>query len=194
MCWVFLAVLGLILSSAVVYAADFYVIPVKKSTTYDPPCFDNTNRYVDCGNGTVYDTVTNLVWLKDAHCFLNKTYAAANNAAAGLGSGVCGLTDGSTPGDWRLPTMAEWVWTVQRANTMDCNNPALTDTTGTSCYTENPPFTDVQAANRYWSSTAVETLPSHAWSVQIGNGTVSDDALKSAGGNIHAWPVRSGNY
>jgi len=27
----------------------------------DPPCFDNTNRYVDCGNGTVHDTVTNLI-------------------------------------------------------------------------------------------------------------------------------------
>jgi hypothetical protein len=33
----------------------------------DPPCFDNLNRYVDCGNGTVTgtvtDTVTGLIWL-----------------------------------------------------------------------------------------------------------------------------------
>jgi hypothetical protein len=26
----------------------------------DPPCFDNTNRYVNCGNGTVTDTATGL--------------------------------------------------------------------------------------------------------------------------------------
>ena len=27
----------------------------------DPPCFDNANRYVNCGNGTVTDTATGLV-------------------------------------------------------------------------------------------------------------------------------------
>ena len=32
------------------------------------PCFDNFNRYVDCGNGTVTDTVTGLIWLQDAAC------------------------------------------------------------------------------------------------------------------------------
>jgi hypothetical protein len=72
------------------------------------PCFDNGNRYVDCGNGTVTDTVTGLVWLKNANCFGEQTYAAASQAAAGLGAGQCGLTDGSSPGDWRLPTLVEW--------------------------------------------------------------------------------------
>src|SRR5437773_9255267 len=28
-----------------------------------PPCSDNSNRYVDCGNGTVTDSVTGLTWL-----------------------------------------------------------------------------------------------------------------------------------
>ena len=37
-------------------------------TRADGPCFDNTNRYVDCGNGTVTDTVTGLIWLQDADC------------------------------------------------------------------------------------------------------------------------------
>jgi hypothetical protein len=44
----------------------------------DPACFDNTSCYVNCGNGTVTDTRTGL-----------------------------GLTDDSSPGDWRLPTEDE---------------------------------------------------------------------------------------
>ena len=31
-------------------------------TRADAPCFHNTNRYVNCGNGTVTDTVTGLIW------------------------------------------------------------------------------------------------------------------------------------
>ena len=35
----------------------------------DGPCFnDNDNRYQECGNGTVTDTVTGLIWLKKADC------------------------------------------------------------------------------------------------------------------------------
>ena len=34
-----------------------------------PPCFDLTHRYVDCANGTVTDTVTGLIWLKNAELF-----------------------------------------------------------------------------------------------------------------------------
>ena len=30
--------------------------------------FDNANRLVDCGNGTVTDTATGLIWLKNANC------------------------------------------------------------------------------------------------------------------------------
>ena len=57
----------------------------------DPPCFNNIHRYVDCGNGTVHDTVTNLIWLKNANCFGYMYYAAGNNAAAGLEHGERGL-------------------------------------------------------------------------------------------------------
>jgi hypothetical protein len=49
-----------------------------------PPCFDDTNRYVNCGNGTVTDTVTGLIWLQRDRCFGQTTYPAANQAAAGL--------------------------------------------------------------------------------------------------------------
>jgi len=72
----------------------------------NPPPAD---RFVDNGDGTVTDTNTGLVWLKDAYCFgLPGPYDNWNDAmalVAGLSDGQCGLADGSSPGDWRLPTL-----------------------------------------------------------------------------------------
>ena len=104
-----------------------------------PPCFDNTNRYVDCGNGTVTDTVTGLIWLADADCFGAQLYANAIDAAAALSNGNCSLSDGSFAGDWRLPTIEEWETTVAQAVALSCTNaggnpPTLTDTAGTACF------------------------------------------------------------
>ena len=59
------------------------------------PCFDNANRYVDCGNGTVTDTHTGLIWLQDAGCLGVSDWATANKAAASLRNHDYGLTDGS---------------------------------------------------------------------------------------------------
>lgn len=87
----------------------------------DPPCFDNTNRYVACSNtaglnGTVTDTVTGLIWLQDAACLGSLNWAVANQAAAAADGAWGGeLTDGSRPGDWRLPTKGEWEATIARA-------------------------------------------------------------------------------
>src|SRR6266540_598658 len=39
------------------------------------PCFDNVNRYVNCHNGTVTDTVTGLIWLQQADCLPNANWA-----------------------------------------------------------------------------------------------------------------------
>ena len=62
----------------------------------DPPCFDDENRFADCGNGTVTDQVTGKVWLKDATCLVLAYYTDANTAAGTLGDGThagCGLSD-----------------------------------------------------------------------------------------------------
>src|SRR5439155_5229808 len=66
------------------------------------PCVDKTKRYVDCGNGTVTDTETGLVWLKQSNCLSSADWEAAKKAIAGLKNGDCMLTDGSSPGDGRL--------------------------------------------------------------------------------------------
>lgn len=160
----------------------------------DPACWDNTNRYVDCGNGTVNDTVTTLLWLKDANCFGELNYAAANAAAAALADGACGLSDGSSAGDWRLPTKAEWEETIARAVDLDCDDLAngdiaLTNTPGTGCYGAGPqPFTGVQS-DVYWSAAAHAGVPSVAWFALLFLGGVGGGGKSSP---VCVWPVRDG--
>ena len=164
-------------------------------THADPPCFDTVNRYVDCGNGTVTDTVTGLIWLKDPRCFpgpsgLGQFYAPANQAVAGLADGQCGLTDGSSAGDWRLPTKAEWEATIARAVAMGCFFPSLTNVAGTACLNAGPtPFAGVPLST-LWSSSADEVSPSSAWYANLYDGTVVSDSKSSD--VIFAWPVRDG--
>lgn len=133
--------------------------------TADPACADNTNRYVDCNNGTVTDTVTGLVWLKQADCLGSVNYADATAEAATLSSGQCGLTDGSKPGEWRLPTSEDWKITLLPGP--DCQSPALTDTSGTGCYaTGAKPFPNV-VVDKYWSATARLDQPTAAWTADL---------------------------
>jgi hypothetical protein len=103
--------------------AGFVLVALPKTTSAhggstDPnqvhACIGNVNRYMDCGNGAVTDSVTGLVWLKQAACPpIPVDWKAANEAAAGLESGDCALTDGSSAGDWRLATKAEWEATIE---------------------------------------------------------------------------------
>ena len=142
------------------------------------------------------DTVTGLTWLKNANCFGGQTYSAANQAAAGLADGQCGLTDGSSAGDWRLPTKAEWQATIARAVALGCvfgatppkNYPSLMNDPGTACLIEGPTsFAGVQIF--YWSSSADEGIPSAAWFVDLVLGNVN---VGSKVFDAFVWPVRGG--
>jgi len=68
-----------------------------------------TPRMADNGNGTLTDNLTGLVWLKNASCFNETTWEQSLlNAKALAGNNtVCGLSDGSTAGQWRVPNRAE---------------------------------------------------------------------------------------
>ena len=71
------------------------------------------DRFTDNGNGTVTDSVSTLVWLKNAGCLTvnganyDFTWQTARSWAESLSAGSCGLSAGSSTGPWRLPTMAE---------------------------------------------------------------------------------------
>ena len=65
-------------------------------------------RFTDNGDGTVTDNLTGLIWLKDANCFGTTFFDQAVNNSNWLADPACGLTDGSNPGDWRLPNVKEF--------------------------------------------------------------------------------------
>ena len=134
-------------------------------------------RFTDNGNGTVTDSITGLIWLKNATCstVTTKFWADAQTAVATLANGTCNLTDGSTSGQWRLPSRNE----LQSLIDYTTRNPALPS---------DHPFTGVGIS--YWSSTAVAgSNAGSAWIVSLGDGNVNA-VIKSTFFSV--WPVRGG--
>ena len=157
------------------------------------PCFGAT-RYIDCGNGTVTDSVTGLIWLKQADCLPDATYVNANVAAAGLKSGDCGLADGSSPRDWRLYTADEWRATLSLAVSLGCTvangqGPTLTDSRGLQCAsvsTFGTPFVGVRPT--WYASSNTFPGSTRAALALLDTG----DVLALGFGNVvGVWSVRS---
>jgi len=171
----------------------------------DGACFNNTNRYVNCGNGTVTDTVTGLIWLRTGSCIGPNEWATASQLAATLAHGQCGLTDGSSAGDWRLPTMTEWNQMTRPAIDIGCYEggaggpPNLTDDLGTGCFGTgaNSSFTGVVNGTwGYWSSATFSGTPTAARTIGLWGsaGGIQKAALQCCE-SPRAWPVRGGsNY
>jgi hypothetical protein len=134
-----------------------------------------TPRFTDNGNGTVTDNLTGLIWLKNANCFGARNWTQALSDANTLNSGECGLGDGSSEGDWRLPNVRE----LQSLIDYGCYSPALPS---------GHPFTGVQSS-LYWSSTTRAYYTSFAWNVDLRVGYVYRN-LKTV--TFYVWPVRGG--
>ena len=134
-------------------------------------------RFTDNADGTVTDNLTGLIWLKNANCpNTTTTWIAALTFCNALFSGICGLTDGSVAGDWRLPNVKELQSLIDYGSFM----PALP-----SGY----PFTGVQS-DLYWSSTFWANTAT-AWYVSVGDGNVFfiDKVFYP---DACVWPVRDG--
>ncbi len=159
-------------------------------TTAAPSCDDGSGDiYVDCGNGTVTDTRSGLVWLKNAKCFNATEWHDAMLTTAGLSTGRCGLTDGSAPGDWRLPTRDEWE--AMTATATGCS-PFLTNDDGTACWSDDPAgssFENVQTAF-YFSATTSEFSVDFVYFINMFNGFIDNGESKT--GEDFFWPVRGG--
>ncbi len=92
------------------YGMDPVIEPTGGSTTgaYNSPVSTGT-RFIDNNDGTVTDTLTALIWQKDSSCHGYKTWQGALDACNNLSAATsgCGLSDGSTAGQWRLPNVNE---------------------------------------------------------------------------------------
>ena len=161
----------------------------KMGSPADPACsggVNNVDRFVDCGNGTVTDSDSGFLWLKDAGCLgEGRDWGSATDWAESLADGDCGLTDNSSPGAWRLPTKEEWEAVLNPG----CN-PSISDSAGTGCRAEGDPFSLVQP-DFYWSSSR-ETIGNSTWAVDLTHGaTVLSDPR--VGFEFRVWPVRDGS-
>lgn len=114
-------------------------------------------RFTDNGDGTVADGLTGLVWLKNAGCFPASDWATGLAAAHQLASGACGLSDGSTAGQWRMPNANELESLVDVSQA----NPAVTS---------GHPFANINLLTAYWSSTTYTAGPSNAMSIRFADG------------------------
>ena len=154
----------------------------------DPACVSGSVRFVNCGNGTVTDSMTGLIWLETAHCVQSTwQYLTAHNFASALEDGQCGLTDGSRPGDWRLPTKEEWEAVVDPA--CASGGPGIVGNGSSGgCFVASPWASDVAAAY-YWSSTTYADNTAQAWTGDLTAGQTTR-YLKIS--NLRVWPVRGG--
>ena len=153
----------------------------------DPPCVDYVQRFTDCGNGTVADGVTGLVYLKDASCLGFAEWVPAVEAVDGLGHGQCSLADGSRPGDWRMPTKEEWEDLIRPI----CGtNPKIVGNGNTAgvpdCYSGKPWATNL-VSDSYWTSTTNEDDTDNAWRARL----VDADLQARLKGQLnYIWAVR----
>jgi parallel beta-helix repeat protein len=136
-------------------------------------------RFTDNDDGTVTDHLTGLIWLKNANCFGELNWNDALNDSNNLADGQCGLNDGSSPGDWRLPNVREL------HSLIDFGNEPI-------ALPDGNPFSG-QQPSAYWTSTThVKTggWVIRAWVVLMRDGSVSDHGKWEPD---FVWPVRGGN-
>ena len=171
-------------------------------------CGDDSGRiYAACGNGTVTDNRTGLVWLANGACLGQLAWQEAMAVVAGLGDlpahvclGMtddecdCGLADGSSPGEWRLPTMAELDAMMVAGSDADTCLPKVLNDVGNGCWDEECfalgtcAFYDIQAAP-YWAASIYAGQPGGAWIGDLENGLCyPQDSAEVA----FIWPVRGG--
>jgi hypothetical protein len=121
-------------------------------------------RFVDQGDGTVADTMTGLVWLKQADC-LHTNWQQALQAVNGLAAGQCGLTDGSQPGNWRLPNRNELLSLSDRAPSFPQASYLDGQYRGDGVVTGPVVFSSFVVSMYYWSSSTDAADASQAWAI-----------------------------
>ena len=166
-------------ASIAVAADKVVVIPLFGDDTSKCACegtLSSGKRWCNNGDGTVTDMATCLEWLQDSDCMGTMNWDdAIKRPIEELRDGLCGLSDGSLWGDWRLPKAAE-LWGICQGDEAIASYDQFW-------------FTGVQLAY-YWSRTRVENSEVCIYNVMPGVGTYS---LCNRANNYYVWPVRAGN-
>jgi hypothetical protein len=142
-------------------------------------------RFMDNGDGTVTDNLTGLIWLKNANCFGLRNWVQALTDCNVLAHGQCGLTDGSSGAQWRLPNLFE----LESLRDMRYWEPALSNSAGTGQWTHGDPFINLMTSGFYWSSSTSAYYTDGAWFVSMYDGYVVSFHKSNY---RYVWPVRGG--
>jgi hypothetical protein len=105
-------------------------------------------------------------------------------AANALACGVCGLTDGSTTGDWRLPSVSE----LESLIDFERVSPALSNAADNCHRAEGDALPEVQS-DYYWSSTSHIEGANTAWNMHLYHGFVN---MNNKSSSCYVWTVRRG--
>jgi hypothetical protein len=120
----------------------------------------NENRFFDNNTGTIYDRQTNLVWLKNPMAINPTSWLSASQLCSRLKHGDYLLNDHSYLGEWRLPSIHEFMTIID----YNMQEPALHEY---FCNCVPPPLPGV-----YWTSNRLISFPNRSWCVDLFNGRV----------------------
>jgi len=150
-------------------------------------------RFLDMKDGTVLDSSTGLIWLKNANGFGFTNWTKGAEAIAKLKSGECGLTDGSKAGDWRFPTKEELSSIIDKR----FSNPAISNAKGDAQWTEGDVFVKLESLGFYWTSDACDDCKSPEETEKFGRCISMHKGFEHIANQgaygYHAWPVKGGN-
>ncbi|MBF0137430.1 MAG: DUF1566 domain-containing protein [Magnetococcales bacterium] len=140
-------------------------------------------RFMDHGNGTITDRLTGLIWLKNAGCLPSLTWLDMMAASKTVANGSCGLSDGSTAGDWRIPNRFEMESLFEYSRSGSIQNALPPD----------HPFTNVKSFYSTSTSTDYDKFNSKGLqlSFEIRTSSIATNIdIKSVPN--YGWPVRGG--
>ncbi len=142
-------------------------------------------HFTDNGDGTATDNWSGLIWLKNPTGLGKKTRPNALKDCETLSNGVRGLSDGSSPGDWRLPTIKEFKGLFDTGD----YNPVLP---------HDNPFTAARSGC-FWIHPTDENNPNHGMYKYLGEGGAGLAGInlcynkyheEGPSARFHVWPVR----
>lgn len=151
--------------------------------------FSDAKRWYDNGDGTITDTTTGLVWIKKVNNTLRYYAATATMDTTWfvytLQSGVENLSDNSSNGDWRLPTMKE-------LNSLKTGTEAVS-ASSIPTSSSGPIFTGNLSGVYFWSSTnySVNIAENMVWSIAFDGASNVPRQKADSATTACVWAVRS---